>query len=61
MSPPTPLSQRLSADEVSAAFRAVAALLVPERDLNVVDRDDLGTLLRVLCIVREHLESPATA
>ena len=50
-----PLHARLSRDEVIAAFHAVADLLAPERDLSAVDRDELGTLLRVLTIVQEHL------
>jgi hypothetical protein len=33
--------------------------MAPERDLSVVDRDELGTLLRLLCIVRETLSAPA--
>ena len=56
---PAPLHMRTSVEEVDAAFRAVADLMAPERDLSVVDRDELGTLLRVLCIVRETLNQPA--
>lgn len=54
-----PLHERTSVEEVDLAFRAIADLMVPERDLSVVDRDELGTLLRVLCIVREVLADPA--
>ncbi|AFL75380.1 hypothetical protein [Thiocystis violascens] len=50
------IAEHLSPDDVNAAFRAVADLLAPERDLSVVNRDELGTLLRLLCLVREHLE-----
>jgi hypothetical protein len=56
---PAPLHERTSVEEVDAAFRAVADLMAPERDLSVVDRDELGTLLRLLCIVRETLSAPA--
>ena len=56
---PAPLHMRTSVEEVDAAFRAVADLLVPERDLSAIDRDELGTLLRLLCIVRETLNQPA--
>ena len=53
------LHERTTPAEVDAALRAVADLLAPEPDLHVVDRDALGTLLRVLCIVREVLAEPA--
>jgi hypothetical protein len=39
------------------ALRSVADILIPERDLSVVDRDDLSTLLRVLILLREALSA----
>jgi hypothetical protein len=53
------LHEHLSPDEVDASFRAVADLLTPERDLSTIDRDDLGTLIRLLCIVRQVLAASA--
>jgi len=53
------LHEHLSPDDVDSAMRAVADLLAPERDLSVVGRDDLGTLIRLLCIVRQVLTASA--
>jgi hypothetical protein len=49
------LAEHLSVDEVDNALTAVGDLLVPERDLSVVDRDCLSSLIRVLCVLRSAL------
>jgi hypothetical protein len=54
---PGPLHERISVSEVDMALRSVADILIPERDLSVVDRDDLSTLLRVLIMLREALSA----
>lgn len=54
---PGPLHERISVSEVDMALRSVADILIPERDLSVVDRDDLSTLLRVLILLREALSA----
>jgi hypothetical protein len=57
--PPTlaTLDRHLSPDEVEQALAAVCDLLIPAPDLNLVNRDDLGALLRVLCVLRGALAS----
>ena len=50
------LPQHLSPAEVDQALAAVADLLIPERDLSVIDRDGLSTLLRVLLLLRRALD-----
>lgn len=49
------LPQQISPAEIDQALAAIADLMIPAPDLSLVSRDDLGTLIRILCVLRAAL------
>lgn len=54
-----PLLQHYGPEDIDRALAAVCDLLIPSRDLHLVEREDLGTLLRLLRDLRLALDPPA--